>query len=74
MSYPHGAINARVRDAVQAAGFEVACCSEFGINDTMRDRLALARTDIWSGDNPVIFKAKLAGEWDWMRFFTKAGL
>ena len=74
MSYPHGAVDARVREAVRAAGYSVACCSEFGLNNAGRDRLVLARTDIWNTDNPDIFKAKLAGEWDWMRFFTRCGL
>ncbi len=74
MSYPHGAVDARVRAAVQAAGYTVACCSEFGLNQRTRDPLLLARTDIWSTDSVEIFNAKLAGEWDWMRFFTRCGL
>ena len=74
MSYPHGAVDARVRDAVRAAGFTTACCSEFGVNQPGRDRLALRRTDIWSSDSLEVFKAKLSGDWDWMRFFTMVGL
>lgn len=74
MSYPHGAVDARVRDAVRAAGYSAACCSEFGLNQAGRNPLAMARTDIWSTDSTAIFNAKLAGEWDWMRFFTRCGL
>ncbi len=74
MSYPHGAVDARVREQVQSAGYAYACSSEFGINPPGRDPLVLRRTDIWSSDSHENFRAKLAGEWDWMKFFTKSGL
>ncbi len=74
LSYPHGAVDARVRAAVAAAGFTLACTSEFGANDAGRDGLALRRIDIWSADDEAAFQAKLAGDWDWMRFFTRCGL
>lgn len=74
MSYPHGAVDARVREQVQSAGYIYACCSEFGINPPGRDPLGLRRTDIWSSDGHENFRAKLAGEWDWMRFFTRCGV
>ena len=74
MSYPHGAVDARVRAAAGAAGYGAACCSEFGLNRAGCDPLVMARTDIWNADSPDVFNAKLAGEWDWMRFFTRCGL
>ena len=74
LSYPHGAVDARVRAAAAAAGFALACTSEFGANEAGRDSLALRRIDIWSTDDEAKFQAKLAGDWDWMRFFTRCGL
>lgn len=74
MSYPHGAVDMRVREAVRAAGFAAACSSEFGINPSAQDPFLLRRTDIWSSDSLDTFNAKLAGDWDWMRFFTRVGL
>ena len=74
LSYPHGAVDGRVRAAVAANGFTCACTSEFGVNEVGRDALALRRIDIWSTDDELTFQAKLAGDWDWMRFFTRCGL
>ena len=74
MSYPHGAVDVRVREGVRSAGYAHACSSEFGINPPSRDPLVLRRTDIWSSDSREDFRAKLVGEWDWMRFFTRSGL
>jgi len=74
MSYPHGAVDARVRAAVAKAGFTLACTSEFGGNEPKRDPLALRRIDVWSRDDEVIFESKLLGDWDWMRFFTRCGV
>ena len=74
MSYPHGAVDARVREHAKSAGYVHACCSEFGINPLGYDPLRLRRTDIWSGDSLKDFRAKLAGDWDWMGFFTRSGL
>ena len=74
LSYPHGAVDSRVRAAVAAAGFTLACTSEFGANEADRDSLALRRIDIWNTDDEAKFKSKLAGEWDWMCFFTRCGL
>ena len=74
LSYPHGAVDSRVRAAVAAAGFTLACTSEFGANEAGRDALALRRIDIWNTDDEAKFESKLAGEWDWMRFFSRCGL
>jgi peptidoglycan/xylan/chitin deacetylase (PgdA/CDA1 family) len=66
LSYPHGATDSRVRDAVEAAGYELAACSRFGTNRGDRDPLLLKRTDIWSVDGFDEFRSKVAGDWDWM--------
>jgi len=68
MSYPHGAVNQLVRRAVAAAGYHAAASSRFGTNLSDFDPLGLARTDIWAQDDSQAFRAKLAGDWDWLRF------
>ena len=71
MSYPHGAVDERVRAFVCAAGYEVAASSKFGAFDSVCDRLCLPRTDIWAQDRLTRFKSKLAGSWDWMSHLNK---
>ncbi len=66
LSYPHGAVDRRVRDAVQLVGYSLAACSRFGTNLNDRDPLILKRTDIWCDDGLNEFYAKLHGHWDWM--------
>jgi peptidoglycan/xylan/chitin deacetylase (PgdA/CDA1 family) len=68
MSYPHGATNARIRDAVAEAGFSLAASSRFGCNSKGSDLLSLRRTDIWSSDDGVEFNRKLSGAWDWLSY------
>jgi peptidoglycan/xylan/chitin deacetylase (PgdA/CDA1 family) len=70
LSYPHGAADRRVRDAAEAAGYELAACSRFGTNRGDRDPLLLLRTDIWSVDGLDVFRSKVAGNWDWMGWRT----
>lgn len=66
MSYPHGAVDARVRAAAAAAGYELAACSRFGAHRLGADRLLINRTDIWAQDNAARLLAKASGAWDWM--------
>ena len=68
LSYPHGSVNQRVRNAAAATGFRIGATSRFDCNTPERDPLLLCRTDIWSGDSDAIFKEKLAGDWDWRRW------
>jgi peptidoglycan/xylan/chitin deacetylase (PgdA/CDA1 family) len=68
ISYPHGAVDRRVRDAAAAAGYTVGACSRFDINDIARDPLLLCRTDIHSNDTQRVFEQKLRGDWDWYRW------
>jgi peptidoglycan/xylan/chitin deacetylase (PgdA/CDA1 family) len=68
LSYPHGAVNRRVRDAAAAAGYTIGATSRFDANRAGRDALLLSRTDIWASDGIETLKQKLRGDWDWMRF------
>jgi len=66
MSYPHGAVDGRVRAAAAAAGFTIAAGSRFGSLRQGNDPLVVPRTDIWAGDDVGRLSAKIAGHWDWM--------
>jgi peptidoglycan/xylan/chitin deacetylase (PgdA/CDA1 family) len=66
MSYPHGAVDGRVRAAAAAAGYEFAACSRFGAHTSDGDPLLIARTDVWAQDDSARLLAKTAGAWDWM--------
>ena len=68
MSYPHGAVNRRVRDHVEAAGYATAACSRFDINLPGRDPLLLCRTDVLGIDTVRVLRQKLHGDWDWYRY------
>jgi peptidoglycan/xylan/chitin deacetylase (PgdA/CDA1 family) len=70
MSYPHGAVDRRVRQATADAGYRLAACSYADINRPGRDLLLLARTEVLAGDNLRIFRQKLKGNWDWYRWRT----
>jgi peptidoglycan/xylan/chitin deacetylase (PgdA/CDA1 family) len=68
MSYPHGMVDQRVRDAVYEADYKIAVSSHPGGNSKNKDPLFLNRTDIWSIDNLKTFDQKVNGYWDWMRW------
>lgn len=68
ISYPHGAVDRRVRDAAAAAGYTIGACSRFDINDAARDPLLLCRTDIHGNDTVRVFEQKLRGDWDWYKW------
>ncbi|NBQ40300.1 MAG: polysaccharide deacetylase family protein [Alphaproteobacteria bacterium] len=68
ISYPHGAVDRRVRAAAAAAGYKYGACSRFDINAPNRDPLLLCRTDIHAGDSLRVFKQKLHGDWDWYKW------
>ena len=68
MSYPHGAVDRRVRRAAQAAGFTLAGCSRYGLNEPGRDPLLLCRTEIVAWDDEEDLRLKTAGHWDWFRW------
>ena len=70
LSYPHGAVDRRVRDAAEEAGYCIGATSRFDINQLERDPLLLCRTDIWADDDIAVFEQKLRGDWDWNRWRT----
>lgn len=65
ISYPHGSVSQRVRDAAETAGYTVGATSCFGLNRAGGDPLQLHRCEILSRDNQPVFFQKLAGHWDW---------
>jgi len=71
MSYPHGSVNSRVRDAVEAAGYKFATCSHAGVNYPGCDPLLLSRTTIFAQDDEFFFRRKLTGCWDWYGYLQK---
>lgn len=70
MSYPFGAVDRRVRNAVKEAGYEIALSSRPGGNTNSQDSLWLNRTDIWSIDDLNTFNEKINGYWDWLRWIS----
>ena len=70
MSYPYGAFDNRVREAVVKAGYNLALCSRFGVYHLEDDNLTISRTDIWSQDTNNRFIKKLSGNWDWLRYIS----
>lgn len=66
MSYPHGAVDGRVRRAVFDAGYTHSATSVFGAHVRGGDTLMIPRTDIWSRDGTRRLAAKARGRWDWM--------
>ena len=71
LAYPHGAVDRRVRDAAQDAGYVLGACSHAGVNAPARDPLVLARTEILAPDSARVFAQKLRGDWDWYRWRTE---
>lgn len=68
-SYPFGRYNRRVRDAVERAGYRLACTSRYGRNRHGGDRYALERTEIVGSDRPRDFEWKLRGKYDWLGYW-----
>ncbi|NHQ59185.1 polysaccharide deacetylase family protein [Chlorobium sp. BLA1] len=71
LAYPYGSSDRRVRDAALSAGYQLATCSRFDINQGSREPLMLNRCVILSEDNEKIFRQKIAGDWDWYRWRSK---
>lgn len=70
LAYPYGAVDRRVRDAAERAGYSLGFTSRFDINPPARDPLLLARTTILGTDSVRVFRQKLHGDWDWYRWRT----
>lgn len=65
ITYPHGAVDLRVRSAVQKAGYKQGATSIFNINTPSTDLFLLCRTPILDNDSLRVFNQKLNGDWDW---------
>ena len=70
-SYPHGGVNKEIRDLVEDSGYKIAANSRFDTNKDIKDLHMLNRVEIWNLDSTKIFKQKLEGHWDWMRYRNK---
>ncbi|MBA2704213.1 MAG: polysaccharide deacetylase family protein [Blastocatellia bacterium] len=68
LSYPHGSVDERVRDAARQAGYVLAGTSCFDINGASHDPLMLCRCEIVAQDSERVFRQKLNGNWDWKRW------
>lgn len=68
LSYPHGSVSNRVREAACQAGYVVAGSSCFDINNEHQDPLMLCRCEIVARDSERVFLQKLHGDWDWKRW------
>ncbi len=71
ISYPHGSVNRRVVHVARLAGFTSGLCSRFDINDQSRDPLLLCRTEVVAADSERVFRQKIQGAWDWLRWRSK---
>lgn len=65
LSYPHGRVDRRVRDAAQKAGYRLGGTSRYGLNGAGRDPLLLCRTEITAFDTVEDLELKVDGHWDW---------
>lgn len=71
MSYPYGAVNQRVRAAVERCGYTLAATSYFNVNRSGRDPLMLCRAVVLNRDSCRVLAQKIRGNWDWYRFRIK---
>ena len=71
MAYPYGAVNRRVRDAVELAGYTLGGSSYMGTNHIEDDPLLLSRTSILGIDSTRVFKQKICGHWDWYKWLQQ---
>jgi peptidoglycan/xylan/chitin deacetylase (PgdA/CDA1 family) len=67
-AYPFGAVNQRVRDAVEEAGYSLGTTSYMHTNYSSQDQLMLSRTSVLGIDSVRTFNQKIRGDWDWYRY------
>lgn len=71
-SYPQGAFNKKVKEALRNNNFICSCSSIEGTNDSQSDLFALRRTEITaSDDTPLKFEKKILGSYDWLGMIDK---
>ena len=71
ISYPYGAVDKRVRDAAEKAGYTLGTCSYMHTNRSNHDQLLLSRTSMLGIDSLHVFKQKINGYWDWYRYLQR---
>ena len=71
LSYPHGKVDRRVRDAAVKSGYSLGVGSRFGINFANTDPMFLRRTEIWTTDSEDVFRRKYSGAWDWYGYYQQ---
>lgn len=59
--FPEGSLNDMSREEVEAAGYEMAFCSDGGFNDSGSDRFALRRMHLPNGGSPAYLLARVTG-------------
>ena len=71
-SYPQGAFNPKVKEALRNNNFICSCSSIEGTNDSQSDFFALKRTEITAfDDTPLKFEKKILGCYDWLGMIDK---
>lgn len=65
ISYPHGAVNDRVRRAAFSSGFRLGATSFVGLNRRGTPPLMIRRTEILGDDGLQEFQLKVQGGYDW---------
>jgi peptidoglycan/xylan/chitin deacetylase (PgdA/CDA1 family) len=68
LSYPHGAVDRRVRDMAETVGYRIGASSRPDVNGPRRDPLVLCRTGVWTNDDLPVLEEKVRGDWDWARW------
>ena len=58
-AYPYGQFDGDARDAVEEAGYRIACSARSGFNAPGDDRYLLRRIEVFGGDNLWQFRQKL---------------
>lgn len=65
-SYPYGRYDERVRMAVERAGYQLACTSRHGLNQSVGPSYTVNRTEVYGSDKRSDFVRKLQGQYDWL--------
>ena len=68
-SYPFGRHDRRVRQAVERAGYALACTSRYGLNRTPGPSYQVPRTEVSGDDDLTVFRLKVRGKFDWLRYW-----
>jgi peptidoglycan/xylan/chitin deacetylase (PgdA/CDA1 family) len=70
-SYPHGRYDDSVKNAVQHAGYRLACTSRYGLNRASGQPYLVRRTEVCGTDTLQDFRWKLRGKHDWRGYWQE---